>query len=125
MIFVITAATLLASTVSAAEDPSPERQEQLQRLAERRRADRGHRAVARASRAARERASERARLEYAARMAPVLAAREAAMRRDMLEEQRLRAQTAAAIWQAQAQQRLAAAITYEAYVAAGRRYRYP
>lgn len=111
-----------------ADDPAEGRNDQIDRLIARRRADRGRKAAVRGSRMARE-ASERQReREHQARMAPVLEAQQAALRRDYLAAEAVHAQQlrAMAAWnQAQAQQRMAAAISYEAYVAAGRRYRWP
>lgn len=119
---------VLAAQACADEGTSPEWDRQMQHVAARRQAQRSRRALSRSVRASRE-AEERQRLrEHAEALAPVLAAREAAWRRDQLVAaavQAERAKALAAFEQAEAARRVAAAISYRAWIDSGRRYRYP
>ena len=116
------------ASMGAADEPSPEMTDQVARVAARRREHRDRRAVSRTSRRAADAIRLREAREHQARMAPVLAAREAAWRRDVIEAQRLRVEQAemiARFRQAQATARLADAVAYDAWASAGRRYRWP
>lgn len=125
LLLILCVVFLSAVAPSRAQEDSPEVRDLRERVIRRRQADRSRRDVARRSRMAREAMERQQAREHAEAMAPVLAAQEAAWRRDQIAVAAVRAEQAqavAALEQAEAARRLAAAISYRAWLDRGRRY---
>ena len=118
-----TIVTLIGSEAGA-QEPSDARKAHFGRLIAKRKAGRAREDAAWARRAERAASERRDLREHAAAMAPVLEARREALAREQLiaaDVLARRAQAAAAFEQAEAARRMAAAISYRAWLDRGRR----